>query len=94
MNGKFLMCAEGIDNGGDTGFTVAENPGLKRDGENVVGKRADRKEFRLIPYYKWCRRTTGRPSDDRMAVWFRQENMKDTKTLENMIGGKLYEDYD
>lgn len=94
MNGKFLMCAEGIDNGGDTGFTVAENPVLRYDGENVVGKRADGKEFRLIPYYKWCRRTTGRPRDDRMAVWFRQENMKDTKTLENMIGGKLYEDYD
>lgn len=94
MNGKFLMCAEGIDNGGDTCFTVAENPVLRYDGENVVGKRADGKEFRLIPYYKWCRRTTGRPRDDRMAVWFRQENMKDTKTLENMIGGKLYEDYD
>ena len=61
---------------------------------DVVGKRADGKGFRLIPYYKWCRRTTGRPRDDRMAVWFRQENMKDTKTLENMIGGKLYEDYD
>ena len=94
MNGKFLMCAEGIDNGGETDFTIAECPELSSDGENVIGKRADGGEFRLIPYYKWCRRATGKPEDDRMAVWFGQENMKDRETLEKMSGGKLYEDYD
>ena len=94
MNGKYLMCAEGIDNSGDTDFVVAEAPELTRDGENVVGKRADGGEFRLIPYYKWCRRVTGRPEDDRMAVWFRQENMKDAGELGEMIGEKLYDDYE
>ena len=93
MNGKFLMCAEGIDNSGDTDFIIAEDPKLSLTGENVTGKCADGSEFHLIPYYKWCRRVTGRSEDDRMAVWFRQENMKDTEQLGSMIGGKLYEDY-
>lgn len=94
MNGKYLMCAEGIDNAGDTDFIVAEDPALRCDGENVVGKRADGGEFRLIPYYKWCRRTTGHSEDDRMGVWFRQENMKDFGMLDEMIGEKLYGDYE
>ena len=94
MNGKFLMCAEGIDNGGKTDFVIAEPPALSHDGADVIGKRADGGTFRLIPYYKWCRRATGNPEDDRMAVWFGQEKMKDRETLEKMLGGKLYKDYD
>ncbi len=94
MDGKYLMCAEGTDNGGDVDFVIAEAPMLTRDGECVVGKRADGSNFRLIPYYKWCRRTTGNPDDDRMAVWFMQENMKDSDILSAEIGGKLYRDYE
>ncbi len=87
--GPFVMCAEGIDNSRNVGFTIAENPKLSLEGERIVGKAADGKEFCLIPYYKWCNR--GEVDDDyKMAVWFYQENMKDADVLSEKIGEKLY----
>ena len=76
MDGPFLYCAEAIDNGGDVDFTVAKEPRLTRTQDGVTGWRQGGGMFKLIPYYKWCRRTTGRSEDDRMAVWFRQEDMR------------------
>ena len=89
MKGKFLLCAEGIDNGGDVEFTVAEEPELTVDGDTVIGKTSDGKEFRLIRYYTWCNRNN-EPTDSKMAVWFKQANMPDAAVLEAKLGGKLY----
>ena len=94
MCGPYVMCAEGFDNGCDVDFTIAAQPDLRMDGENVVGLRADGGEFKLIPYYKWCRRESGVQEERRMNVWFRQEAMTDAETLAGAMGGKLYEDYE
>lgn len=94
MNGKFLMCAEGIDNSGRTDFTIASDAKLERDGENVIGMCSDGSSFKLIPYYKWCRRTTGRPEDDRMSVWFKQASMPSKEKLSAAINEKLYGNFE
>lgn len=94
MNGKFLMCAEGIDNSGRTDFTIASDAKLERDGENVIGMCSDGSRFKLIPYYKWCRRTTGRPEDDRMSVWFKQASMPSKEKLSAAINEKLYGNFE
>lgn len=94
MNGETLMCAEGCDNGGEVDFRLAEKPSLSLDGENVVGLRADGKRFKLIPYRKWCSRTPEKAGDDRMAVWFEQENAPSVEELAKRIGENLYIDAD
>ena len=92
MYGPFVMCAEGIDNGGNVDIEVAENPELVlRDG-NVYGKASDGKAFCLIPYHKWCNRG-GDENDAKMAVWLRQENMRPLSELKAQIGEKLYDTY-
>ncbi len=93
MKGKFLLCAEGIDNGGDVEFTVAENPELKVCGETVTGKDADGKEFTLVPYHKWCNRID-ESKQSKMTVWIPQENMADDEILKNELNGKLYGNYE
>ena len=94
MDGPFLYCAEGIDNGGDVDFIIAKKPQLARTEDGITGWRQGGGAFKLIPYYKWCRRTTGRAEDDRMAVWFRQEEMRAEDDLAQEIGNQLYENYD
>ena len=59
----------------------------------MTGWRQGGGTFKLIPYYKWCRRATGRSEDDRMAVWFRQEDMRAEDELAREIGENLYGDY-
>ena len=93
MDGPFLYCAEGIDNGGDVDFTIAKEPRLMRTADGVTGWRQGGGTFKLIPYYQWCRRATGRSEDDRMAVWFRQEDMRAEDELAREIGENLYGDY-
>lgn len=75
-------------------FRLAEKPSLSLDGENVVGLRADGKRFKLIPYRKWCSRTPEKAGDDRMAVWFEQENAPSVEELAKRIGENLYIDAD
>lgn len=89
MRGPFLLCAEGIDNGGDVEFTVAENPQLTADGDAVTGKTADGKIFRLIPYFRWCNRNH-EPTDSKMAVWFKQAAMSEDAVLNAKLQGTLY----
>jgi len=91
--GPFIMCAEGIDNEGDVDIEIAELPQLQpRDGR-VYGISAQGKEFCLIPYYQWCNRGTGE-TDAKMAVWFRQQNMRSLTALAGEIGDKLYGIYE
>lgn len=90
MRGPFLLCAEGMDNDGDVEFTIAEDPGLTADGDCVTGTTEDGTSFRLIPYYRWCNRDEGKPTDAKMAVWFRQAGMADSAALAAKLNGALY----
>jgi len=94
MRGAYLMCAEGFDNENDVDFTIAAAPELRCEGDEVVGLRADGTEFRLIPYYRWCRRESDNPDARRMAVWFAQEQMADARTLDCAMDGALYANYE
>jgi len=89
MYGPYVMCAEGIDNGGNVDIEIAENPGLHLLDNKVYGKASDGSTFCLIPYYTWC----NREGDATMAVWLRQENMRPLQELEARIGHKLYDTY-
>ncbi len=93
MHGPYVMCAEGFDNDG-VDFTVAQDPRLRLEGDTVIGLRADGKSFRLIPYYRWCRREAEDLSLRRMRVWFEQENMKAPELLAGAMKGRLYCDYE
>jgi len=84
MRGPWLLCAEEIDNG-EVEFTVAEDPQLRPVEDGAEGKRADGKKFRLIPYYRWCRRE----GSGQMRVWFAQENWRDIPDAD----GALYRTY-
>ena len=92
MHGPFVMCAEGIDNGGNVDIEIAEDPQLTLVNDRIYGKTAQAEEFCLIPYYRWCNREGGE-NCARMAVWLKQENMRDLDSLAAEIGGKLYEVY-
>ena len=89
MHGPFVMCAEGIDNGGNVDITIAENANFELCGDAVSGVSAQGDVFTLIPYYRWCNRGADE-SDAKMAVWFRQQNMKDRQELDVRLAGKLY----
>ena len=96
--GPYLLCAEGMDNGGNVDFQIAAEPSFTVSGEDnaetltVSGKTADGKTFTLIPYYRWCRRE-GTDAERAMAVWFRQDGLPDGETLARMTDGSLYAEY-
>lgn len=90
--GPYIMCAEGIDNGGNVDIEISEKPCFIKSAEFICGKASDGSDFCLIPYYKWCNRAKCN-DDAKMSVWLRQENMKNSEILAEEIGGKLYNDY-
>ena len=92
-HGPFVMCAEGIDNGGNTNIEISENPQFALNEDNVVGKSAQGVDFCLIPYYKWCNRGDSE-TDAKMSVWLKQENMRDLNELAADIKHKLYAVYE
>lgn len=92
-HGPFVMCAEGIDNGGNTNIEISENPQFELNEDNVVGKSAQGVDFCLIPYYKWCNRGDSE-TDAKMSVWLKQENMRDLNELATDIKHKLYAVYE
>ena len=94
MRGRYLMCAEGFDNGCDVDFVIAKDPKLRCVGDRVIGLRADGSEFTLIPYYTWCRRESENQNERCMNVWFRQEGMLTAAELEPRMEGMLYENYE
>ena len=90
--GPYIMCAEGIDNGGNVDIEISEKPCFIKSAEFICGKASDGSDFCLIPYYKWCNRAKCN-DDAKMSVWLRQENMKNSEILAEEIGGKLYNEY-
>ena len=93
MCGAKLYCAEGRDNNGVVDFEIAKDPELKYVGQNIVGKKSDGGTFTLTPYHLWGNRRTENNTDNKMAVWFRQQDMLSVRELETKIGDKLYADY-
>ncbi len=93
MHGPYVMCAEGFDNP-SVDFTVAREPHLRFHDDIVTGQTADGETFRLIPYYRWCRRESDDQNLRRMRVWFMQEDMADDDTIRKMLSGHLYGTYE
>ncbi|MBE5782840.1 MAG: hypothetical protein E7329_05920 [Clostridiales bacterium] len=95
QNGPYVLCAEGIDNGGKVDFTLPKQPDFKlQSDQSVIGKDAADNEIRLIPYYLWCNRNAVNKEEAKMAVWFKQEKMPDEPILLQAIGDKLYGNYE
>lgn len=92
MHGPFVMCAEGIDNGGNVDIEISENPQFELNGDNINGKTSQGTDFCLIPYYMWCNRGDGE-NDAKMAVWLKQQNMCDSAALTEGVCEKLYGTY-
>ena len=92
MKGATLYCAEGFDNGGEVDFTIASEPSLATDGNAIIGARADGKQFRLIPYYLWCNRSSEDKEQKKMQVWFKYEKEIPEEKLQALTKGKLYAD--
>ncbi len=90
MAGKWLYCAENVDNPNGIDVTLAADPAFVVEDENIRAKTADGGEVVLIPYYRWA----NRPEAHAMRVWFRQEGlMENDITDENWKGG-LYNVYE
>ena len=74
--GPLIYCVEGVDNHGETDFTLSDTPEfrveMRKDllgGVAVIsGKRADGELFRAVPLYAWDNRLAGS-----MNVWLRQK---------------------
>lgn len=90
MYGPYLMCAEGIDNGGDTSFTIGANPQYTVDENRIRLLTANRSEATLIPYYQRNNRVCADPGASAMAVWFSKENMKPAAEIQGITGSQLY----
>ena len=88
--GAVVYCAEGVDNGGEVDFCVADDPEIKEIDGKLVGKRAGSGEFTLIPFSARCNRGSTENADRRMTVWLGQENMPSEKELAATIGNALY----
>ena len=90
MYGPYLMCAEGIDNGGNISFTIASDPQYTIEGDRIRLLTADRSEVVLIPYYQRNNRVSEDTEASAMAVWFSKENMKKIDEIQSIIGNQLY----
>lgn len=90
MKGTILYCAEGIDNGGDTDFIIAEYTDLIICDDNIKVKTKNGDYALLMPYYKRNNRVNENQSDSKMAVWFEKENCKSTEEIEKITGDNLY----
>lgn len=89
MQGPFVYCAEGVDNGGNVDIKIAAEPCFAQQGDAILAACANGGTCRLIPYYQWCNR--GETQEDaRMAVWLEQTDMRCVSALTDEIQGKLY----
>ena len=93
MYGRFIMCAEGIDNNCKVDVTVNENPEFKVENDRVIFKNTDGENTLLIPYYQWCNRPET-VEEGKMQVWFKQDNMINENTIEEIVKDKLYYSYE
>ena len=88
MRGQTVYCTEGIDNGGEVEFTLAEEPCLEYNTDKTVsGLRSDGKRFTLIPYYRWNNR-----GKSPMRVWLFQEGKKNNRSTDGW-DNLLYREY-
>ena len=87
MYGPYLMCAEGIDNGGKVDFIVSEETEVTMENEEMIVKDSEGNDIRLIKYCRRNNRVSENSDDSKMAVWFKKENMKnDNEAGENLYG--------
>jgi len=93
MYGRFIMCAEGINNNCKVDVTVNENPEFKVENDRVIFKNTDGENTLLIPYYQWCNRPET-VEEGKMQVWFKQDNMINENTIEEIVKDKLYYSYE
>lgn len=94
MSGPFLMCAEGLDNGGTATIYLPPDVKLHKEDDEVTGIGEDGKPFRLIPYYRWANRSEEDGDNARMRVWHFQRGMLPKEILAKRMGNRLYADYD
>ena len=93
--GPLIYCVEGIDNHGETDFTLAADPGFKAEdrpdllGGIVIirGKKQDGEPFTAVPLYTWDNRMAGK-----MNVWLDQEGKGDTWSTKGWEN-RLYRPY-
>lgn len=89
MNGKYLMCTEGKDNGGRTEFILSENQVPIRHNDNLILKTHEGDDVVLIPYYLRNNRVSENTADSKMSVWLLKYGWCESKTDE-ITGDKLY----
>ena len=96
MRGPLVYCAEGVDNSGETDFTLAEDPAftvsrrgdLPGGGADVIrGLREDGRPFTAVPLYLWDNRLAGK-----MNVWLKQSGKPQEASAEGW-DGRLYREY-
>ncbi len=93
--GPLIYCVEGIDNHGETDFTLAADPDFKAEdrpdllGGIVIirGKKQDGEPFTAVPLYTWDNRMAGK-----MNVWLDQEGKGDTWSTKGWEN-RLYRPY-
>lgn len=93
--GPLVYCVEGIDNHGQTDFTLAEDPEFRITHKDqllggidvITGKKDDGEEFTAVPLYTWDNRMSGR-----MNVWIRQKNKPERWDISGW-NDKLYRQY-
>lgn len=90
MYGPYLYCAEGVDNGGDVSFTLAENPQFTVKDSTIHALTANGGSATLIPYYLRNNRTSDAVEDSKMAVWFKKENVKSADLIAEITKDHLY----
>ena len=69
--GRFIYCAEAVDNGGDVDFVLSDAPLVHNSDGTVTGKTTDGRDVILTPYYKWNNR-----GNCGMRIWLKQDGMK------------------
>lgn len=90
MYGPYLMCAKGVDNGGNVSFTIAADPQYAVSTDCIRMLTADHSEAVLIPYYKRNNRVIEDPKTSAMTVWFPKENMGKATEIREITGDHLY----
>lgn len=85
QRGRFLLCAEGCDNGGDVSHPVLYPPSVRTAAGGVAVTCADGSEMTLVPYYRWNNR-----GSCKMAVWFPAPGLECSKFNTDGWENRLY----
>lgn len=85
QRGRFLLCAEGCDNGGDVSHPVRYPTSVRTAAGGVAVTCADGSEMTLVPYYRWNNR-----GSCKMAVWFPAPGLECSKFNTDGWENRLY----